>query len=338
MPDPHQRERRAIWTWAVPTLLAAVLLYFSLRGIDWGQVWQHIAHAQWRWLAAAALVTSTSSLLRALRWRVLLNAEASLDVLTVFWATMAGNLGNAFLPARGGELVRTFIISSQSLLTRTYVLTTALSQLMMDAIALVLWSGVLLLRIHPKPALLDHLSQALVVGAAGGLLAVIILPHTDRLCEVVIRRLPLPPGLRDKLLGLAEQILLGLKAFHSVPRFLTFAAYTALIWSLDAWTVVLAARALDLDFAFAVGALLICGLGLGSAVPSAPGALGISQFVAVSVLVPFGVSKDGAIALSLVQLALAYAIWLAFGLPGLYRFKGWRSAIAETPAKQAHSA
>ena len=37
MPDPHQPERRAIWTWAVPTLLAAVLLYFSLRGIDWGQ-------------------------------------------------------------------------------------------------------------------------------------------------------------------------------------------------------------------------------------------------------------------------------------------------------------
>jgi membrane protein YdbS with pleckstrin-like domain len=66
--------------------------------------------------------------------------------------------------------------------------------------------------------------------------------------------------------------------------------------------------------------------------------LGISQFVAVSVLVPFGVSKDGAIALSLVQLALAYVVWLAFGLPGLYRFKGWRTAIAEAPAKQVHTA
>jgi uncharacterized protein (TIRG00374 family) len=338
MPDPHQPERRAIWTWVVPTLLAAVLLYYSLRGIDWGQVWQHIAHAQWRWLAAAVAVISTSSLLRALRWRVLLNAEANLDALTVFWATMAGNLGNAFLPARGGELVRTFIISSRSSLTRTYVLTTALSQLMMDAIALVLWSGVLLLRVHPKPALLDHLSQALVVGAVGGLLAVIILPHTDHFCEQVIRRLPLPVNFRDKLLALAEQFLLGLKAFHSVSRFLIFVAYTVVIWSLDAWTIVVAARALDLDLAFTVAALLVCGLGLGSAVPSAPGALGISQFVAVSVLVPFGVSKDGAIALSLVQLALAYVVWLAFGLPGLYRFKGWRSAIAEVPAKQVRTA
>jgi glycosyltransferase 2 family protein len=338
MPDPHQPERRAVWTWVLPTLLAGVLLYFSLRGIDWGQVWQYIAHAQWRWLAAAGLVMSTSSLLRSLRWRVILNAAASFDVLTVFWATMAGYLGNTFLPARAGELVRTFIISSRSSLTRTYVLTTALSERMMDAIALVLWSSVVLLGVHPKPAWLDHLSQTLAVGAAGGLLAVIILPHTNRLCEVVIRRLPLPESLRGKLVGLAEQMLLGLKAFHSVPRFLTFAAYTVVIWTLDACTVILGGRALGIELAFAVAALLICAMGLGSALPSTPGYVGIYQFVAVSVLVPFGVSKDGALALILVQQALGYVVVLAFGLPGLYRFKGWRTAIDPAPANRAQSA
>jgi uncharacterized protein (TIRG00374 family) len=328
MPEPSQPQRRTVWTWIVPTVLAAILLYFSLRGVEWGKVWEIIAGARWRWLAAAALVTSTSSLLRALRWRVLLNAAGRFDVLTVFWATMAGYLGNAFLPARAGELVRTFIISSRSSLTRTYVLTTALSERMMDAIALVLWSGVVLMGVHPKPAWLDQLSRTLAVGAAAGLLAVIILPHTGRLCEAVIRRLPLPGGLRDKLLTLAEQVLLGLKAFHSVTRFLTFAAFTVVIWSLDSCMVMLAARGLDLDIGFAVAALLVCGMGLGSALPSTPGYVGIYQFVAVSVLVPFGVSKDGALALILVLQAMGYVVVLAFGVPGLYRFKGWRAAIA----------
>lgn len=328
MADASSAPRRALWSWILPSALAAVLLYYSLRGVDWGTVWSTIVGARWRWIAMAALTTCASSLLRALRWRVLLNAAGRFDVLTVFWATMAGYLGNAFLPARAGELVRTFIISSRSTLTRTYVLTTALSERMMDAIALVLWSGVVLMGVHPKPVWLDQLSRTLAVGAGAGVLAVIVLPHTGGLCDAVIRRLPLPAGIRSHLTHFAGQILLGLKVFHDVKRFLAFSGFTVVIWCLDATGAMLAARGLDLDVGFAVAALLICGMGLGSALPSTPGYVGIYQFVAVSVLTPFGVSRDGALALVLVLQAIGYVVVTAFGVPGLYRFKGWRNAVA----------
>ena len=51
------------------------------------------------------------------RWRILLNTDAHFDVATVFVATMAGYLGNSFLPARAGEFVRSYIISSRSSLS-----------------------------------------------------------------------------------------------------------------------------------------------------------------------------------------------------------------------------
>jgi len=332
MAETPQPQRRSPWSWILPTVLAAVLLYYSLRGVAWGNVWNTIAGAHWKWLAAATLVTTASQFLRSLRWRVLLNAEENLDVATVFWATMAGYLGNNFLPFRAGELVRTFIISSRSSLTRTYVLTTAMSERVMDAIALVLWSGLVLMGIHPKPAGLDRLSRILAVGAAAGLVAVIVLPHTGDLCARVIRRFPLPAGLRDRLLHLTEQVMMGLRTFHDVKRFLVFTAFTAIIWSLDAATVVVLANGLDMTVTFPVAALLICSLGLASAVPSTPGYVGIFQFVAVQVLPPFGISPDKAIALLLVMQALNYLVVLAFGLPGLYRFKGWRTAVAQSAA------
>jgi hypothetical protein len=75
-----------------------------------------------------------------------------------------------------------------------------------------------------------------------------------------------------------------------------------------------------------MASLLICGLGLGSALPSTPGYVGIFQFVAVSVLTPFGISKDGALAEVLILQAISYGVVLIFGLPGLYKFKGWRTA------------
>jgi len=54
-----------------------------------------------------------------------------------------------------------------------------------------------------------------------------------------------------------------------------------------------------------VAFLLIAALGLGSALPSTPGYIGIYQFVAVTVLVPFGFSRSDAIAYILVAQALA---------------------------------
>ena len=324
MPEAQSPQRAALWKWILPSALAVLLLYFASRGVDWGRVWLTIAQARWEWLLAVVASTSTSSFLRSLRWRVLLNARAQFDVPTVFWATMAGYLGNNFLPARAGELVRTFIISSRSALTRTYVLTTALAERMMDAITLVLWSGVVLMGVHPKPAWLDQVSRTLAVGAAAGLAAVVVLPHAKNLCDAVLRRLPLS----DKLLPLAEQFLLGLQTFHDFRRLAAFAAYTITIWSIDAFTVVLGGHALDLEISYSAAALLICGMGLGSALPSTPGYVGIYQFVAVSVLTPFGIPKDAALALILVLQALGYVVVVSFGVPGLYRFKGWRTALS----------
>ena len=67
--------------------------------------------------------------------------------------------------------------------------------------------------------------------------------------------------------------------------------------------------------------MLLTALGLGSALPSTPGYLGVYQFAAVTVLTPFGFSRDAALAYILVAQALGYAVVLALGLPGLYRLR-----------------
>lgn len=310
-------------------LLAGVLLYFSLRGVDWGRVGRTIAAAQWQYLAAAAAISSFSFFLRSLRWRILLNAETRFSVGTVFWATMAGYLGNNFLPARAGELIRTFLISSRSSLSKTYVLTTALGERLMDVIALVLWSSIVLLGVNPKPGWMQDLSKTMAIVAGAGALAMMLLPHTGGLVENILRRIPLPAGLRNRLLRLAEQILLGLRAFHSWSRFTGFVLLTVVIWMSDAMGIIIGAHGLGLTIPFRVALLLLTGLGLGSALPSTPGYVGIYQFVAVTVLTPFGIGRDEALAYILVLQVLGSLVILAFGLPGLYRLKDARPRRVE---------
>src|ERR1035441_5440931 len=112
---------------------------------------------------------------------------------------MSGYLGNAFLPARAGELVRRLIVRGRSSLSKTYVLTTALSERLMDAIALVLWSSIILLGVHPRPQWMTDVSRTTAAVATLGAIAIAALPHTGNLCRGLIGRLPLPHKLRDGL-------------------------------------------------------------------------------------------------------------------------------------------
>jgi hypothetical protein len=306
------------WSWILSLPLAAFLLYLSLRGVDWNGVWQTIAAARWGFLAAGCGCSCFSFFLRALRWRILLNAEERLSVGSVFSANMAGYLGNTFLPARAGELVRTFIVSARSSLSKTYVLTTALSERLMDVIALVLWSSLILLGTGPKPRWIEDLSRTTAMVAAAGALAIALLPHTEGLCRNLLRRLALPSALRERLLRFADQVLLGVRAFHNAGRFLGFTVLTVAIWTTDAFGLMAAASGLHLHFSFTLAMLLLTGLGLGSALPSTPGYVGIYQFVAVTVLTPFGISRDAALAYILVAQASGYVATLALGLPSLY--------------------
>jgi uncharacterized protein (TIRG00374 family) len=309
------------WYWILAGGLAAALLYYALRGVEWRRVWQIVLGARWPYLAAGIGMSLVNFFVRSIRWRVLLNARAHFRVGTVFWATMAGYMGNSFLPARAGEVVRSFIISGQSALSRTYVLTTALTERLMDAIALVLCGSVVLIQVSPKPAWMDQVGRTTAAIAALGALMVAVLPHAEGLIQKALRRMPLPGAMRDRLLGFAGQILLGLRVFHNAGRLLRFSLLTALIWAMDALGAMVMSRAFAIHMTFPVALLLLAGMGLGSALPATPGYVGIYQFVAVTILPPFGIDRNAALAFIIVTQALGYALVLVLGLLGLYRIR-----------------
>jgi glycosyltransferase 2 family protein len=313
-------------TAAVAAGLAALLLYLALRNVEWSRVWVLIAGARIHCLALSCALALISYFLRSLRWRALLNAEGRLGVSTVFWATMAGYLGNNLLPARAGELVRTLMISGRSGLSKTYVLTTALTERLVDAIVLVAIGSIVLTRIQKGPSWLAETSRGAVAVAAAGLAALWLLPRLRPLLQKLVSTVPLPLPVRARLLGIVEQLVLGVHTLHHPGRLAGFASLTACIWLLDATGSVIAADALGLSLSFPVALLLLAGLGLGSALPSTPGYIGIYQFVAVTVLAPFGFSRSDALAYILVAQFFNYLVVGSLGAVAVIRARSPSSA------------
>ena len=315
------------WSLAASVLLAAVLFYWSVRGVEWRHVWEAILRARAGWLWCAAWITTFSFVVRAFRWRILLNAEARLGIGAVFQANMVGYLGNNFLPARAGELLRSLLISRASSLSNTYVLTTALSERLMDVVAVILAAALALLALRSKPAWMTDLSRGMAFAALAGAVAIAVLPRTGSLIDALIPRLPLPERIRKFLLSTADQVLLGVRAFHDWGRLAGFAALTALIWSADGLGIIVGARSLGLAIPIPIAMLLLAAMALGSALPSTPGYLGIYQFAAVMVLGPAGIPRDEALAYSFLGQAVSYVVVAALGLPSLY---GLQRGLKET--------
>jgi hypothetical protein len=292
--------------------LAAVLLYFSLRGIQWKQVWATLSHAKARYVGLWIVIGTISLFLRAVRWRILLCSGGQVSVPTAFWATAAGYFGNNFLPARAGELIRTLMVSAKAGLSKMFVFTTALSERLADAVTLVLISSIVLLTLPALPGWFAHAARPFAALGILGILGIALTPRLDWLWRRIVEKVPFPHRIRERINRILDQVLAGLRAFHDKRRLFGFLALTAIIWFCDAIGIKVGMYALGFHISIAVCYLLITGLGLGSALPSTPGYVGIYQFVAVSVLTPFGFSKDHAIAFILLSQGMQYvgtAIW-----------------------------
>ena len=157
-----------------------------------------------------------------------------------------------------------------------------------------------------------------IVGLVGTLIIALV-PLLGSVGRLAIQRAPMPDAWRPKVASAFEHGLRGVAAFHDAGRLAMFIALTVLIWSLDAVGAIVGAGALGFEMPIAAAFLLIVGLSMGGALPSTPGYVGIYQFVAVTVLAPFGFSRTDAITYILVAQVLGYLVIGFWGSLALWR-------------------
>lgn len=311
-------DRKAWLMFAVALVLAGVLLYFSLRGLDWQELSLRLRGAKLDLVGLALLVQMANLWLRSFRWRVLLNASQTLPIGSVFWASSLGYLGNNVLPARMGELLRVEAIKRKHSTSRSYAMATALIERVMDAGVLVLFTSAALLTFQDLPETLHRACQTFSVLSAIGILTLFLLPHAEVHVQRMLESLP-------AVRGIAERFLEGLRSLHSWGRSLQFLLLTLIIWPIDSYTGVKIAESLGISMSFPTAMVVLAALGLSSAMPSTPGYVGVFQFVAVTVLKPFGIDRESAIAWVLLYQAVGYVTQCGFGVLGFFMLSQGRS-------------
>ena len=122
-PSRGRRRTRSVLSTVLGTLLSAILLWWIYRSADGPALWRAL-HDLSPWSVLAAAVVSFLSIpLRSRQLRLLLARTPAVTPSLAVRAICLGNLVNSLVPARGGELVKAFLVSRWAGLALPRVLT-----------------------------------------------------------------------------------------------------------------------------------------------------------------------------------------------------------------------
>lgn len=313
-PTPRIKPR---WYFPLAIGLSIIFLYLAIRGVRWNEFVTTVLNCQVEYLVPAIAISLISFMVRSQRWGILLREKQKVSASTLFWATGTGYLGNNFLPFRAGELIRSVVLGQKTGISKVYVFATALTERVIDALFLILLGLLLIPTIGKVPSWLPPAMRVLGILGLVALIVLLFAPRLEKVINSIIDHLPFPTKWRPSLIKMLEQFLQGASSFHKPRRSVLFLLLTCLIWLLDGSSMMLSAKAFSINISLIQSLLLLVGLGLSSAIPSAPGYIGIYQFVAVNILAIYGYPKSQALAFIIVAQAIGMLLTLVWGMVGL---------------------
>ncbi len=305
MTSPAPTRRAPVWQVLVGIAISAVLLYFSLRGIQWHEVLEFVRGARLApMMLGVALATATFPL-RIFRWQLLLHGDDGRKLKTApLWHSIAmGFMANNVLPLRMGEVVRTLAAAKLTGTRFTSVLASIAVERLFDAITVValLAIGLLTARL-PESELSGRVANIVTFGGIAALFGLVVaglVVAFPLFAEQVVRRIVPSEKLAARLVGIIEGVRHGFSVLRSPGRVAGVALWSFAIWGVSALSFYVMFIAFGIQADYSV-ALLMQGLIMfGIALPSSPGYVGVFEAPIILLLGLYEVDKN---------LAAAYAL------------------------------
>jgi hypothetical protein len=304
--------------------LGVALIALFLHEVDLRGVVREIVHARPGWLALSLGSMFVNLVIRALRWRYLLEPLGKTSFASTFRATAVGFAARGVLPSAAGELVRPYFLSRQSSVSATGAFATVILERLLDLLTIPVLLATFVFGFGRNLTYASPTAYALVVWAGGlaaatSLVALVLLfmlaGHPERVSRALERvEMSLPSKFAGLLVRVADKFVAGLAAIRRPSRLLVALAWSFPLWlciGVGVWAVAVAFR---LAVPFSGSFLLIALLALGITVPT-PGAVGgFHEAFRFGVTQFFGAPNDAAVGAAIVLHAFSVCSALSLGL------------------------
>ena len=119
-------------------IISAVALYFALRNVPLTELFRYLVSINYFWVIPAVFIALISFVLRALRWRIILESSRKIGVWRAYHPMMIGFMINCVLPGRLGEVARPVILQKEEKIPFATGLATVVAERVFDLCILLL--------------------------------------------------------------------------------------------------------------------------------------------------------------------------------------------------------
>ncbi len=296
-------------------LLGGILVYLSVRGIDFQDVAKNLRGIDGGYLLPALILMVAMQWLRSVRWGILLSPLEKVNQLSLFSVSNVGFLAIMAIPARLGELARPYLITQHSRIAMSSALGTIVVERILDVLT-VLLMALFVLVFTPAPPWMSRASGLLLFATAAVTLLLILMilwrGALERKAKILAGRLP--EKYASGALRLLHHFIDGFQAMADRKTILYASGLSLAIWLVDVLIIYLMFLSfhyqLPVSAAFVVMIILIVGI----AIPAAPGFVGNWHYFCVLALTLYGISKPDALSFAIVYHFLSLVIIIVLGV------------------------
>jgi uncharacterized protein (TIRG00374 family) len=307
-------------------------LVILVLSVDLDEIATTLGQANYVYIILAVGLYFIAVYFRSVRWQFLLSALKSLPVTRLYPVVVIGYMANNLLPARLGELVRSYYLAQREGVSGSSALATIAIERVYDGVALLAFaalSGPLLLLLGQ----FDSASSAYrttAIAITGGVVAVFLAaltiltlathPWFTRVLDPALKAVPSP--FRSRARELAQRFILGLAVLNSPRKQAAVFLLSMPVWLMEGAVYLLVAYSFGIHTFFdsfwvllLVILLLTATSNLATALPASIGGIGPFEVVAQQTLVALGVGASVAAVYS--GFLHVVALWLPVNLAGL---------------------
>jgi uncharacterized protein (TIRG00374 family) len=329
-PARAQSARREALLWILKITVSAGLLYLLFTRIDVAKVWTHMREASVAWIVFALAIYFVMLLVSTMRWQILLRTQhVDIPFGTLVNSYLAATFANNFLPSNiGGDVIR-IADTARTVGSRTLATAVVLADRGIGVVGLAFIAACGSSLAAQRSDIIGPIGPALFwLGLAAAVAAgVLVIARPQRLSTLAR---PLHIFHAEWVGRRMATIIDALHKFQKAPGTLVIAFLLSIVvQALLVGFYVAVATALHFSVPIGHMAMLVPVSFLVQMLPLSVNGLGVREGTFVAYLTQIGVSKESAVALSLIGAVLV----MAFSMLGVAAYLARR----KSPAVQSPS-
>lgn len=316
-------------------LVSTALLYLSVKDIDLDKFLHYFSFENIDIVFYVLVVNVLLRIVIALRWNKLLAIFPTNNFVTTFHYTNIGYFANNFLPARLGDIIKSYLLADKKNYSKTQVFTSVIIERIFDLIGLSVLFIIALLRYDIPENILTGGAIFICILFIVSIIILFMFKKKDFIDLKLesISKYKTINFIRNKI----RSVFRYLQNYLKFKQMMYLMTSTALIWFLYVLAGFIIIERLSNHLSWDAAMLSLIFLGVSFILPSTPGNIGVHQFACVLAFEILGMDKTQAVAFSFYYQIPVIVISVILGFISIY-YEGFSVKGISRISKEAKSA